>query len=111
MKLVFAVVHDDDASRVMDELNRNGFMVTKMCSSGGFLKSGNTTLFVGVDEMYVEQVLQIIESRSKGRKQMISAPVHTEPTMSNSAYMTYPVEITVGGATVFVVDVEQFHKY
>lgn len=111
MKLVFAVVHDDDASRVMDELNRNGFMVTKMCSSGGFLKSGNTTLFVGVDELYVEKVLAIIEQKSKGRKQMISSSAQFGQGMNNTASVAYPVEITVGGATVFVVDVEQFHKY
>ena len=50
MKLVFAIVHDEDGPKVMEELNRNGFSVTKLCSTGGFLKAGNTTLLVGVDE-------------------------------------------------------------
>lgn len=111
MKLVLSIVHDDDAPRVMDDLNKNGFMVTKMCSSGGFLKSGNTTLLVGVDETRVEQVLQIIESKSRSRKQIIDSSVTNGSAIGGGVYMSYPVEVTVGGATVFVIDVERFQKY
>lgn len=103
MKLILAIINDDDASGVMDELNAHDYRVTRMCSTGGFLKSGNTTLLVGVDEENVQTVLSIIESESKSRKKnVVSTPV---------AGLSYPIEITVGGATVFVVDVEQFIKY
>ena len=64
MKLIIAIVHDDDATKVVKELNSQGFRVTRMCSSGGFLKAGNTTLMVGVDEDGVDKVLSIIESVS-----------------------------------------------
>lgn len=111
MKLVLAIVHDDDGPRVMEDLNKNGFMVTKMCSSGGFLKSGNTTLLVGVDESRVEQVLSIIESKSRSRKQIINSSITNGSAIGGGVFMSYPVEVTVGGATVFVVDVEKFQKY
>lgn len=111
MKLVFAIVQDEDSVRVMDELNSNGFMVTKMCSSGGFLKAGNTTLLIGVDEEKVDQVLKIIESMSKSHKQVINTAMITGAAAMGGAYPSYPIEITVGGATVFVLDVDQFHKY
>ncbi len=110
MKLIFAIVHDEDAVKVMDELNANGFMVTKLCSSGGFLKAGNTTLFVGVDEQKVDDVLKIIENKSKSRKQMATSAVHTGGTAGQGLYMSYPIEVTVGGATVFVLDIEQYKK-
>ena len=67
MKLIIAIVHDDDASRVMEELNNQGFRVTRMCSSGGFLKAGNTTLLIGVDEEGIDKVLSIIEIENKKR--------------------------------------------
>jgi len=111
VKLVLAIVNDEDGSRVMDELSKNGFMATKMCSSGGFLKVGNTTLLVGVDQTRVEQVLKIVEAKSRGRKQTVSSAISPASSASDSMYMSYPVEISVGGATVFVVDVEQFQKF
>lgn len=111
MKLILAIVHDDDATRVMHELNKNAFMVTKMCSSGGFLKAGNTTLLVGVDDALVDQVLEIIESKSRSRKQVIDSSVTNGTVTGGGIYMSYPVEITVGGATVFILDVERFQKY
>ncbi|MBR3838157.1 MAG: cyclic-di-AMP receptor [Clostridia bacterium] len=103
MKLILAIVNDDDASNVMDELNANDYRVTRMCSTGGFLRAGNTTLLVGVEEEHVQAVLSVIEARSRSTTKSISS--------SQVAGMSYPIEVTVGGATVFVVDVEQFIKY
>ncbi|MBR5280086.1 MAG: cyclic-di-AMP receptor [Clostridia bacterium] len=108
MKLVLAIVQDEDSVNVMDELNINGFMVTKMCSSGGFLRVGNTTLLIGVEEDGVARVLEIIESTCKSHRKVINPGVSPAAT---GEYLSYPVEITVGGATVFVVDVDQFHKF
>lgn len=108
MKLVLAIVQDEDSVNVMDELNIHGFMVTKMCSSGGFLRAGNTTLLIGIEEDKVEQVLQIVESTCKSHKKVVNPSMQTGAA---AAYFSYPMEITVGGATVFVVDVDQFHKF
>ncbi len=108
MKLVFAVIHDEDGHKVMDELNKNGFSVTKLCSTGGFLRSGNTTLLTGVEEDKVNDVIAIIEKKSKSRKQVINSSM--PPNGMNGMFMPYPVEVVVGGATVFVLDVERFEK-
>lgn len=108
MKLVFAIVHDEDGAKVMDELNKNGFSVTKLCSTGGFLKAGNTTLLVGVDETSLDNVIDIIKKKSKSRKQVINSGM--TPNGMGGMFIPYPVEVVVGGATVFVIDVERFEK-
>jgi uncharacterized protein YaaQ len=108
MKLVFAIVHDEDGAKVTDELNANGFSVTKLCSTGGFLKSGNTTLLMGVEEEKVDQIIDIIEKKSKRRKYGV------KPSASGNGVtgvlMPNSVEIELAGATVFVTDVERFEK-
>jgi uncharacterized protein YaaQ len=108
MKLVYAIIHDEDGHKVMDELNKNGFSVTKLCSSGGFLKAGNTTLLVGVEEDKVDRVIGIVEKKSKSRKQVINSSM--SPNGLGGMFMPYPVEVVVGGATIFVVNVERFEK-
>lgn len=108
MKLVFAIVHDEDGPKVMDELNKNGFSVTKLCSSGGFLKAGNTTLLVGVDEASLDAVIDVIKRKSKSRKQVINS--NMTPNGMGGMFIPYPVEVVVGGATIFVLDVEHFEK-
>jgi len=108
MKLVFAIVHDEDGNRVMKELNDKGFSVTKLCSTGGFLKAGNTTLLTGVQEDKVEEVIEIIKNKSKSRKQVLNSSISQNGM--GGVYMPYPVEVVVGGATIFVIDVERFEK-
>lgn len=108
MKLVFAIVHSEDGHKVMDELSRNGFSVTKLCSTGGFLKAGNTTLLVGVEENKLDQVIEIIKSKSKSRKQVLDSSMPANGL--GGMFISYPVEIDVGGATIFVLNVEHFEK-
>ncbi|HHV95323.1 MAG TPA: hypothetical protein GXX37_02430 [Clostridiaceae bacterium] len=108
MKLVLAIVHDEDGPKVADELNKNGFSVTKLCSTGGFLKAGNTTLLVGVSEEKVDQVIKIIKQKSKSRKQAINS--NMTPNNIGGMFMPYPVEVVVGGATIFVLNVDRFEK-
>ena len=50
MKLIFAVVHDDDTNKAVRHLNEKRYRVTKLSSTGGFLRKGNTTLMIGVEE-------------------------------------------------------------
>ena len=107
MKLVFAIVSNDDGANVINELNKNRFSVTKLCSTGGFLRSGNTTLLVGVEEEKVDEVIDIIERKSKSREIVMSTSV---PSGDFVGIPPYPMEVTVGGATIFVLDVEKFVK-
>ncbi|HHY13965.1 MAG TPA: hypothetical protein GX526_04920 [Thermoanaerobacterales bacterium] len=107
MKLIIAIIQDKDAPRLVEELMEKNFGVTKMASTGGFLKSGNSTLLVGVDDEQVDEVLDIIKGKCCSRKQMVT-PIPMGGT--GDSYVPYPIEVRVGGATVFVVDVERFEK-
>ena len=108
MKLVLAMVQDDDVLDLIDALNEASFRVTKLASTGGFLKAGNTTLIIGVEADKVQKVIDVIENICKTRKQIINTP--TPITGNIDMYMSYPIEVEVGGATIFVVDVDQFIK-
>ena len=108
MKLVFSIVHDEDSPRLMAELNKAGFRVTKLNSSGGFLRSGNTTLMIVVEDEQISEVMALIRKFSSSRQSAINTNV--TPSSMGGAYIPYPVEVMVGGATVFVLNVEQFEK-
>ncbi len=108
MKLVIAIVNDDDSDDLIDVLNEKKFGVTKLATTGGFLKAGNTTLIIGVDKEKLDEVIDIIKDICKKRKEMVTTPA---PITGNAGLcMQYPIEIQVGGATIFVVDVDQFIK-
>ena len=109
MKLIIAIIQDEDSSRLITALMNDGYGVTKLATTGGFLRAGNTTLLVGVEDDRLESCLHIVETLCKGRKQMAASPMAAGGIAGMYAHM--PIEVTVGGATVFVVDVDQFHKY
>ncbi len=108
MKMIMAVIHDEDSHQLMEKLTKEGFMATKLASTGGLLKTGNTTLFVGVNKDDVDKVVDIIKEICKTSKKisLINPPVSNVP----DNMLSYPVEVTVGGATVFVLDVDQYFK-
>ena len=110
MKLVLAIVQDDDAIDLIEELTEKDYRVTKLATTGGFLKSGNTTLMIGVEEKVVKDVVKVIEDVCKKRKEMVSTPTPSTIGSGSGMYMPYPIEVEVGGATVFVLDVDQFYK-
>ena len=108
MKMVIAIVQNEDANLLVEALMENHFSVTKLATTGGFLRSGNTTLLIGVDNERLESAMGIIEQVCKSRKQVATSP--SPMGGATGMYVPYPVEVTVGGATVFVVDVEEFRK-
>ena len=110
MKLVLAIVQDDDAIELIEELTDKDYRVTKLATTGGFLKSGNTTLMIGVEEKEVKNLINVIEDVCKRRKEMV--PTSTPNTIGTNSgmYVPYPIEVEVGGATIFVLDVDQFYK-
>ncbi|MBR5345052.1 MAG: cyclic-di-AMP receptor [Clostridia bacterium] len=109
MKLMIAIVQDEDAGRLLSRLMESGFGVTKLATTGGFLRAGNTTLLIGVEDERLEEGLSVIEKVCKSRTQMSAA--HTPMSAINgTAYAAFPIEVTVGGATVFVLSVDRFVK-
>lgn len=108
MKLIIAVVQDKDAGKLIRNLMEKNYRVTKLASTGGFLKVGNTTLLIGAEDDKVNEVMDIIKEKCRAREQIVT-PVSTVGGPVDS-FIPYPVEVVVGGATVFVIDVEQFQK-
>jgi uncharacterized protein YaaQ len=109
MKLIIAVIQDSDSTKLLNALVEKKFRATKLASSGGFLKSGNTTIMIGTDDECVDDALEIVKTHCHHRKQLIS-PV--SPLGGNAdSYIPYPVEVEVGGATVFVLPVDSFYQF
>ena len=107
MKLIICIVQDQDSGALIDELMDNDFRITKLASTGGFLKAGNTTLLTGVEDKDVDQVLKIIEDNCKTRELTTSL---LTVTMPGDSYIPFPLEVKVGGATIFILDVEKHIK-
>ena len=108
MRLVIAMIQDQDVNKLLGVLTEHGYFATKLASTGGFLRQGNTTLLVGVDDDKVAEVTGLIKDTCHSRKQLITPMESVGRTMNN--YMPNPVEVSVGGATIFVVDVLDFVK-
>lgn len=108
MKLIVAVIQDKDATRLLEALVERGYRATKMASTGGFLREGNTTLLVGTDDEHVDEVVSMVKTVCKSRDQLVT-PLSPLGGPADS-YVPYPVEVLIGGATIFVVDVERFEK-
>ncbi len=108
MKLMIAIVQDEDAGDVIAALNEAEIQVTRLATKGGFLRSGNTTIMTGVDDDKVEKALHIIEENSRARTQYATLP---SSCGTMHGFIMAPIEVKVGGATVFILDVEQFHKF
>ncbi|MCR8636084.1 MULTISPECIES: cyclic-di-AMP receptor [Paenibacillus] len=109
MKLVVAVVQDKDSNRLSNALIKDGFRATKLASTGGFLRAGNTTFMIGIEDERISEVMQVIKTNCKIREQMVT-PVSPMGGTTDS-YIPFPVEVQVGGAAVFVLPVERFEHF
>ena len=100
MKLILAIVNSEDAPRVSEVLTKACFSVTRLSTTGGFLMKGNTTLLIGTDEERVPMALGFL-------RQHCTARIYPDPkaTLRNSD------SVTVGGATVFVLDIDHMEKF
>lgn len=107
MKLIYAIVNNDDSHDVSTALTKAGFSATKLASTGGFLMAGNTTFLICAESERVDDIIGIITERSRRRKQFMPAANIAGAEMHGA---TFPVEVAVGGATIFVTDVERFEK-
>ena len=108
MKLVVAIVHNEDAGTLVDALLELDHRATRLHSSGGFLKQSNATIMVGVEDDRVDEIIGIVRENCTARTQIVNPmPPIIEP---GEFFMPYPLEVEVGGATVFVLPVERFER-
>jgi uncharacterized protein YaaQ len=107
MKLVFAIVQDYDANQLLNAITEAGYRSTRISSTGGFLRVGNTTLMMGIDDHELDDVIRIVDKNCRERTETI------QPEIIGDIHEWYPsdlVEVTVGGATVFVLNVDRFER-
>lgn len=107
-KMVVAIINDEDWAQLSDALIREGFSATRLSSTGSFLRKGNTTLLLGLEENDIPRALDILREQCQSRQQLIPQFLLAEPGMEPNILSS--LSVNVGGATVFVVDLEQFIK-
>jgi uncharacterized protein YaaQ len=92
----------------VDALLEREYRATRLHSSGGFLKQSNATVIVGVEDAQVDEVITIVRENCNARTQVVNPmPPIMEP---GEFFMPYPLEVEVGGATVFVLPVDRFER-
>jgi uncharacterized protein YaaQ len=105
MKLIMAIVSSDDSRDVVSRLTKAGFRATVISTTGGFLREGNTTVFIGTEDDRVPAAIEVLRQSCRRRTQWVS-PL---PTLEGPGLeMSEPIEVSVGGAVIFVMNVEQF---
>lgn len=108
MKLVVAIVQDEDIEGLTEALIEDGFRFTTVSTSGSFLRMGNTSLLIGVEDERVSEVMAILE-KTCNRRTQIAVP-YSPALEPGLLYMPENFEVEVGGAIVFVADVERFER-
>jgi uncharacterized protein YaaQ len=109
MKLIISIVHSDDADTLVRALQQKGYRSTRISTTGGFLREGNATILIGTEAEKVDEILGIIQENCHARTQFVSPlPPVAE---AGELYIPRPVEVQVGGAIVFVLDVERAERY
>ncbi len=108
MKLLIAIVNNDDSAIVSSALTQEGFTVTKLSTTGGFLMVGNTTFLIGAEDDTVSKAKEIIKERSRKRTTITSTTTGYGTGLREDDFQS---EIPVGGAIVFTLDVEDVDKF
>ena len=108
MKLILAIVNNDDSTVASAALTDAGFVVTRLSTTGGFLMVGNTTLLIGTEDKDTSAAIEILKRHCTTRKHVNS---HTSSFGAGMKSNSLPEEVTVGGATVFVLGVDQMEKF
>ncbi len=122
MKLVVAIVQNEDADELIEALTAAHYGATRLASTGGFLRQGNTTIIVGVEDAAVQSVLNIITQHSHSRRQPITNPF-PDPTITTGRKAPNPIEAVIaqatgaassevqtGRATVFVLNLDRYER-
>ena len=108
MKLITAIVQDKDSNKLGSAFIKADVRATRLTSSGGFLRAGNTTFMIAIEDDRVADVLKVIEETSQKRKQFMVPPMNLDTTAD---VVSYPMEVEVGGATVFTQDIDAFYRF
>lgn len=106
MKMITAIVNKEDSKAVCSALLKKKFYVTRLATTGGFLMAGNMTLMIGTEDDRVDACIDCIAQCCKQRTEIVPGTA----SIGLGIESAMPIEVTVGGATVFVTNVERFEK-
>lgn len=106
MKLIIAIVQKEDSNKLQKAFVQKNIRATKLSTTGGFLSEGNTTFLIGTPDNEVDDVLAVIKEKSEAREEYVQPNL-----IPNGLEMNMPVKVTVGGATCFVVNVDEFKRF
>ncbi len=107
MKMVMAIVQADDVVAITETLVNAGYRVTRMATTGGWLHRENATLLLGVEDNMVNHVLRLLQHAVSHRTSYVAVPTESPSPQQEGETM----EVQIGGATVFVLDIERFEQY
>ena len=111
-KLVLAVIHEEDYEGVVTALNQHGFFVTKLSSSGGFLRKKNTTILVGVDAHRYVELMDILKGRAgKRNKTVYASPAMVPGIHMEGGVGAVPIQTQSNGITVFTLSLDSLDKF
>ncbi len=105
MKMILAVVQADDAVKVMQALTDAGHRVTRIATQGAWLRRENATLLLGVADNQVDGVLKILQQTARRRTSYVASPREVPGALSPQM-----MDVEIGGATIFVLNVERFEQ-
>ncbi len=108
MKLIISIIHERDKQKVSDALLQAGHKFTVIATTGGFLRDGNSTMLIGADDEQVDDIVGIVENCCSSREHYINQP--PPDAFTGGGVIMNPIKVTVGGAIIFVVDVERFER-
>ena len=107
MKLIIAIVNKEDSSDLIHQLGKANFMSTKLATTGGFLRAGNITLLIGTEKERVDECIEIMRKCCSQHTQLINP---ASVNYADQVFSPSPISVTIGGATVFVLEIDQFIK-
>ena len=110
-KMIIAVIQNDDFHKVIDELNQNGFYVTILHSSGGFLKKRNATIMIVLDHSKLSDAIEILKHYGERTKMKYNTVITGAGARYAAPIATVSVPIHCGGVVIFVLDVAQYEKF
>jgi len=108
MKLILAVIQDANTSALMRVLKEQSIGVTKLASTGGFLREGNTTLMIGLNDEHLDHLKALMQRTCRTRTRLVTPYIPMGP--QDEGVGNEPLEVTVGGGVLFVMGVQEFVK-
>jgi uncharacterized protein YaaQ len=111
MKLAVCIVHGRDKNPLADAMVKAGFKFTILSSHGGFLREGNATFLVGLEESELDNLKGVVQENCQSREQVVNVSYFDGGTPGATGFMGSPVNVPVGGAVMFVVNVDEFLRF